>query len=88
MIVIDVPHCSSHLSPYVCPADEAELARMDLHYAGGDEQILPLPGANDEADDAAAAPIPEPQMFAMILIGLVLFGFTSTRREAYDKFSA
>jgi len=38
--------------------------------------------------NAAAAPVPEPQTFAMTLIGLILLGFNSSRREAYDKFSA
>lgn len=38
--------------------------------------------------DAAAAPVPEPTTFAMMLIGLILLGFNSSRREAFDKFSA
>ncbi len=42
--------------------------------------------ANPAEYDAAAAPMPEPQTFLMMLIGLVLLGFTSKRR-ASEKFS-
>lgn len=36
--------------------------------------------------DAAAAPVPEPQTFLMMLIGLVLLGFNSKRRHS-EKFA-
>jgi hypothetical protein len=42
---------------------------------------------DDPQTDAAAAPVPEPQMFLMMLIGLVLLGLASSRREAYEKFT-
>lgn len=42
--------------------------------------------ANPAEYDAAAAPVPEPQTLLMMLIGLVLLGFTSKRR-ASEKFS-
>ena len=91
-VIIDTPHCYSNLSPYVCSVAEMELAQLAAHYAqhegNSDEQILPAQAKSGAQNDAAAAPIPEPQMAAMMVIGLVLLGFASTRREVYEKFSA
>lgn len=36
--------------------------------------------------DAAATPVPEPQTFAMMALGLALLGFASRRRQPSDKF--
>ena len=36
--------------------------------------------------DAAASPVPEPQTFAMMALGLALLGFSSRRRQPSDKF--
>lgn len=51
-----------------------------------EENSGPGKPANPAEYDAAAAPVPEPQTFLMMLIGLVLLGFTSKRR-ASEKFS-
>jgi hypothetical protein len=52
------------------------------------EEAQPDPHAKDAAQvDAAAAPVPEPQTFLMMLIGLVLLGLASSRRETYEKFT-
>ena len=56
--------------------------------ADSSDEVQPGPHAKDAAPvDAAAAPVPEPQMFLMMLIGLVLLGFASSRREVYEKFT-
>lgn len=53
---------------------------------GGEDSSGQDKPANPAEYDAAAAPVPEPQTFLMMLIGLVLLGFTSKRR-ASEKFS-
>jgi hypothetical protein len=87
---IETAHCYSKLSPYVCSVEEAELAQLEAGYrllqSDSDEAILPRQ-AKDGHKDAAAQPVPEPQTFVMILLGLVLLGFTSQRQEEYEKFS-
>lgn len=87
---IETPHCYSHLSPYVCSADEEELARLAANYrqwqGASDAVILPRQ-AQVAHKSGAAQPVPEPQTFIMVLIGLVLLGFTSQRQEEYEKFS-
>lgn len=88
--IIETPTCSSTLSPYVCPSQEALLAQLspDYRQAQDDNTLAPAPSAAKPGrHDGAAQPVPEPQTFAMILIGLVLLGFTSRRQEAYEKFS-
>lgn len=54
-----------------------------------DEDIQPADphGKNAAQADAAAAPVPEPQVFLMMLAGLVLLGFATSRREEYEKFT-
>ncbi len=56
--------------------------------ADSSDEVQPDPHAKQAAPiDAAAAPVPEPQMFLMVLIGLVLLGLASSRREASEKFT-
>jgi len=90
-LTIETPHCYSNLSPYVCSAEETALAQLSADYrrfqGADDAALLPQP-ATAAHKDAAAQPVPEPQTFVMILIGLVLLGFTSQRQEEYEKFSA
>lgn len=87
---IDTPHCYSNLSPYVCSADEVALARVAADYrqfpGASDAVILPRQARDGHKTDAAQ-PVPEPQTFIMVLLGLVLLGFTSQRQEEYEKFS-
>lgn len=57
----------------------AKTAEADLH-------ALP-PGAQKphKADDPVT-PVPEPQTFVMLMLGLVVLGFASRRREPAEKF--
>lgn len=74
---------------------------IDMHHeaAQHDGKIAPVTATDSDTDlvqapaskdavqqDAAAAPVPEPQTFLMMLIGLVLVGMSS-RREASEKFT-
>jgi hypothetical protein len=36
---------------------------------------------------ADAAPVPEPAQFLMLLAGVIVLGWRSTRQQKYDKFS-
>jgi hypothetical protein len=55
--------------------------------ADADIQPADPRGKNAAQADAAAQPVPEPQVFLMMLAGLVLLGFASSRREEYEKFT-
>ena len=51
------------------------------------DELAPLAKTNAEQPvDAAATPVPEPQTFAMMALGLALLGFASRRRHPSDKF--
>ena len=48
-----------------------------------------LPPAQDpkqQARNEPATPVPEPQTFIMLMLGLVVLGFASRRRQRTDKF--
>lgn len=79
--VIEAPVCDSKLSPQSCAVQDAGPKQEDTAL------VAPPAAAKHSRHDEAAQPVPEPQTFAMILIGLVLLGFTSRRQEAYEKFS-
>lgn len=54
---------------------------------GDSVDIATLPKADPaQQSDAAASPVPEPQTFAMMALGLALLGFSSRRRPPSDKF--
>jgi outer membrane biosynthesis protein TonB len=40
-----------------------------------------------QAQNEPATPVPEPQTFIMLMLGLVVLGFASRRRQASEKFS-
>ena len=51
------------------------------------DELAPLAKANAQQPvDAAATPVPEPQTFAMMALGLAMLGFASRRRPPSDKF--
>lgn len=65
-----------------------QAADADWASASGDvaAQSVAVAMAAASAPAAPVSPVPEPGIYAMLLIGLGLLGFT-TRREASDKFS-
>lgn len=92
---LDTSYCHTGAPLSICGAASrkpvAGKAYAGLSAPGDDELALAqqseLAAQRARAEDAAA-PVPEPHTFVMILIGLILLGFNSSRREASDKFSA
>ncbi|MGV7209535.1 PEP-CTERM sorting domain-containing protein [Oxalobacteraceae bacterium A2-2] len=85
--------CRAGVSPYTCSiaAAELELAygrRTPVLTALGDEDLLAPPAKPAQAQREAPAPVPEPQTFVMMMLGLVLLGFASARRDLPEKFSS
>jgi uncharacterized protein involved in copper resistance len=76
---IELAQCDAD-SPAPCGinARESKAAEVDLHA---------LPPADPKQQQAAdpATPVPEPQTFVMLMLGLVVLGFTSRRRTS-EKF--
>lgn len=91
---LDGDACLSALTPYTCSVGAPVLARADAtfvqlngaDFSGTAEAQESESGA--QTADAAAAPVPEPQTLLMMLIGLVLLGFTTKRQEAFDTFTS
>lgn len=76
--------CPSALSGRRAPhlllaSDSAEQLEQELMQLQPEQAYLLAP---------AAAPVPEPQTLAMTLVGLLLLGFASARRQASEKFGA
>ena len=51
-----------------------------------DQAGLPPAGQQPSATDPAT-PVPEPQTFVMLMLGLVVLGFASRRRQGSEKFT-
>jgi hypothetical protein len=73
---IEVVHCEAD-APTPCSMD-GKPAEIDLHA---------VPAADPKHQQAAdpASPVPEPQTFIMLMLGLVVLGVTSRRRLS-EKF--
>lgn len=87
--------CRAGMSPYTCSVAAAELElaygrRTPLLTALGDDELLAPPAkpALVQAQREIPAPVPEPQTFVMMMLGLVLLGFASARRDQPEKFSS
>ena len=94
---VDTNYCYAGAPLAVCGLQSHKPAQgnasyLQLSMPGDEEQELArqseLAAKRARQADAAAAPVPEPKTFVMMLIGLVLLGFNSSRQEAFDKFSA
>jgi hypothetical protein len=78
---IEAEKCVPNAASSCITADDAA-ARDDDNI-----DLATLPKANPAQQvDAAASPVPEPQTFAMMALGLALLGFSSRRRKPSDKF--
>lgn len=78
---IDTEKCAPDAAAPCLTADDAA--------ATADDRVDPATAtkaAQAQKFDAAASPVPEPQTFAMMALGLALLGFSSRRRKPSDKF--
>lgn len=78
--IIELPRCDAAL-PAPCDVSDAVAANADetdLHAVPADPKRQP------SADEVTA--VPEPQTFVMMMLGLVVLGFASRRRESNEKF--
>lgn len=76
---IDAEKCVPNAASSCLSADNA---------AKDDDSVDPatLPKTNPAQQADAASPVPEPQTFAMMALGLALLGFSSRSRKPSDKF--
>ena len=51
-----------------------------------DRAVLPSTDPKQRQQEVPAAPVPEPESFVMLMLGLVVLGVASRRRQATDKF--
>ncbi len=51
-----------------------------------DHAVLPPTDPKQRQQEVPAAPVPEPETFVMLMLGLVVLGVASRRRQATDKF--
>jgi hypothetical protein len=78
---IDAEKCVPNAASSCMSADDAATGDNDSI------DLATLPKADPAQQvDAAASPVPEPQTFAMMALGLALLGFSSRRRKPSDKF--
>ena len=78
--IIEAEKCAPHAATPCLTSNET---------AAGDDDSVELALSKNNAQqpvDAAASPVPEPQTFAMMALGLALLGFASRRRQPSDKF--
>ena len=82
------PNAAATIETEKCaPNGAASCMTADEAAAKDDDELAALPKANPaQQADAAASPVPEPQTFAMMALGLALLGFSSRRRKPSDKF--
>ena len=52
-----------------------------------EQNTLPPADPKQQPQTEPATPVPEPQTFVMLMLGLVVLGFASRRRQGSEKFS-
>ncbi|SHN42346.1 PEP-CTERM protein-sorting domain-containing protein [Duganella sacchari] len=52
-----------------------------------DQNALPPADPKQQPQNDPATPVPEPQTFIMLMLGLVVLGFASRRHQSSEKFS-
>jgi len=72
---IDAEKCAPDATSPCLTADDDNIDLASLPKVNPAQQV-----------DAAASPVPEPQTFAMMALGLALLGFSSRRRQPSAKF--
>lgn len=78
---IVLPHCESG-ETVPCRTD-VPTDKVD----DADHTALPPNDPKQRQQAVPATPVPEPQTFVMLMLGLVVLGVASRRRQTTDKFS-
>jgi hypothetical protein len=78
---IVLAHCeSSDTASCDIDASATKAGELDVH-------ALPPADPKQRPQNVAATPVPEPQTFVMLMLGLVVLGFASRRGQSTDKFT-
>ncbi|MYN28037.1 PEP-CTERM sorting domain-containing protein [Duganella levis] len=73
-----------------CESSETLPCRTDVptdKMDDADHTALPSNDPKQHQQEVPATPVPEPQTFVMLMLGLVVLGVASRRRQSTDKFS-
>lgn len=84
---------TAHVAPatiVLAQCDAGDTAKCDINAAaasegGTDPDVMPSASAKHAQNDPAS-PVPEPQTFIMLMLGLVVLGVASRRGQATGKF--
>jgi hypothetical protein len=79
---IELAHCETNSTTHCAINDSANAAKaqeVDLN-------ALPAVDAKNPQADEPAAPVPEPESMAMMMVGLLVLGVASYRRKSSAKF--
>ncbi len=79
---IDLVHCEENAT-HSCSLDDAAARNGD----SSDPHALPPANQQKHGQPEPATPVPEPETFIMLMLGLVVLGFASRRNSASEKFS-
>jgi hypothetical protein len=77
---IVVAHCESTATTPCSPDTPVD------QVSDADHDVLPASDPKQRQQEVPAAPVPEPETFVMLMLGLVVLGVASRRRQSTDKF--
>ncbi|MES2161786.1 MAG: PEP-CTERM sorting domain-containing protein [Pseudomonadota bacterium] len=81
---IVLAHCDAH-STTPCGIDSAVPAEKTA--SDRDPEALPSNAPENQQANDPVAEVPEPQTFVMLMLGLVILGWSSRKGDASDKFT-
>jgi len=79
---IVLAHCEAN-DPAPCGINSTPAVKP----SEADQNALPPADPKQQPRTEPATPVPEPQTFGMLMLGLVVLGFASRRRQGSEKFS-
>jgi hypothetical protein len=79
---IVLAHCEAN-DPAPCGINSTPAVKS----SEADQNALPPADPKQQPRNEPATPVPEPQTFVMLMLGLVVLGFASRRRQGSEKFS-
>ncbi|WP_371869637.1 PEP-CTERM sorting domain-containing protein [Duganella flavida] len=80
---IVLAHCEAN-DPAPCGISSSAPA---VKSSEADQNALPPADSKQQSSTDPATPVPEPQTFVMLMLGLVVLGFASRRRQGSEKFT-